>query len=56
MKERKSGFYWVKKDFEWEVALWQSEYGWWNLPGVEDVYKDKDMEAINETPITPPEN
>lgn len=51
---RTSGFYWVYKDFEWEVALWQKEYKSWSLPGVQEIYHNRDFLKINETPLLPP--
>lgn len=54
MNTRKSGFYWVKFDGLWEPASWNEARGVWALCGIDEDVKERNMEAINETPLLPP--
>ena len=56
--ERKSGFYWVKLDDEWDewiVARWDSKFNWWDIPGWYDTLRDNEFDSINENRIIPPD-
>jgi len=52
--KRIEGYYWCKIGDEWVVG--QYDNGEWQLPGRWYLFKDEDLQEINETPIPPPTN
>lgn len=49
-KERQTGYYWVKWDDDWKIAVW--EYDSWTMHDYRDSFNDKDFSEIDEKPIT----
>lgn len=49
---RKSGFYWVKVNNEWEVAEWDGQY--WEVIGDECWIKEREFSVIGPR-IRPPD-
>ena len=54
MNNRKSGFYWVKFKTEWQPAQWLMAQGYWLILGIYHPVFERDLQEINETPLTPP--
>lgn len=53
MKDRKSGFYWIRQTqaTKWEVAKYDAEYNNWYLIGRKSVYYDSFFYQIDENKI-----
>jgi hypothetical protein len=53
--ERKTGYYWVldKGGQDWYIARWDGKY--WELPGNELDFSDRDFFFITDTPLQCPE-
>lgn len=54
MNTRESGWYWVKWEDEWQPAEWMEAKGEWWLPNSVLPTRERDMEAIEETRLIPP--
>ena len=56
--ERQEGYYWVKKDGNFEIGQWIpadiKRDGWWMLTGEERDYDDSQLDYINENRIKYP--
>lgn len=54
MKNRISGFYWISYYGTWLVGEWDSDGGYWLLPGIIMTSWDEDFSEIIETPLFTP--
>jgi hypothetical protein len=52
---RKTGYYWVVYDDEWEVALWKEAQGLWYLFDCPVAAQESELNEINENRILPPQ-
>lgn len=50
--DRQEGYYWVKSDNKFEIALWKNN--WWYIIDSSHRYDDVDFEHINENRIKEP--
>lgn len=55
MSQRKSGYYRVRLSDEdkWQIGFYNSLFEGWKFFWDEQIYKDTDFDAIDETPINP---
>lgn len=52
---REEGYYWVKSDGEWIVALWfkySASFSCWLIPGTDNEIDDDFFEEIDEKRLT----
>lgn len=50
---REEGYYWVKYKANWEIAFWCNDVGgFWEMHTVSYPELDKNIDKIDETPIT----
>jgi hypothetical protein len=47
---REKGYYWVKLNAEWIVALFE-QLGYWYIPGSESIFLDYNFDEIDEIRI-----
>lgn len=49
--DRKTGFYWVRINDDWEVAKYNSRFNHWEVVGFSAEWYDSDLDEIDEMPI-----
>lgn len=52
MNTRKDGYYWITMYYKWMPAYWNEAKGLWYLQGLEIGIMERDIQQIDETPIT----